>query len=450
MKKRIFLPLFYSGLVMFILSCSDSTPVGSGILEDDEIKVQYSEDFTITAKTVLNKASITFTALNNPIMRHYAGSVRDDVFGGVEASFYFQMLYFNSSQPNYADYQLDSLVMMLKVSPELTYGDSLAKFDIEVYRLLEDISSLDSIRSDASFLKEDTPIGIYRGYQPGRRDTLKIFDPIANREISLFDVVRVPMSRDFALELFDATEATGSNANLVNNFNGFYLKAVTTNNSMMSFDLTQSAANNLMFMYYSKIDNGDTTSTRFDYFLGSTTPLNYMYDYTESEVFGKFERNVEGDDVMYVQGLSGPDVELDLRDLLKLKDQNALINYVQLEFTLAKDKLTDTRFPPSQSLGLYKKNSNGNIESIKDLEISQFSGSRNILFNGDLENDPTTDISVYRMNITAHVKDMLKGIESGIVYLSVLDKADDPSRAILYGPQHSTNPIKIKITYTTP
>ena len=70
---------------MFILSCSDSTPVGSGILEDDEIKVQYSEDFTITAKTVLNKASITFTALNNPIMRHYAGSVRDDVFGGVRS-----------------------------------------------------------------------------------------------------------------------------------------------------------------------------------------------------------------------------------------------------------------------------------------------------------------------------------------------------------------------------
>jgi hypothetical protein len=437
-------------MVMFILSCSDSTPVGSGILEDDEIKVQYSEDFTITAKTVLNQPSITFTGLNNAIVNHYTGSIRDDVFGGVEASFYFQMLYFNTATPTFTDTRFDSLVIMLELSPGLTYGDSLAKFDIEIYRLLEDISTLDTIRSNVAISREDTPVGVIRGFQPGKRDTIKVFDPISRREVSLFDVVRVPMSREFALELFNATDVSGSNANLVNRFNGFYLKAVTTNNSMMAFDLTQAASNNLMFMYYSRIANGDTTSTRFDYFLGSTTPLNYVHDYTESEIFGKFERNVEGDDVMYVQGLSGSDVELDLTDLLKLKDQNALINHVVLELTLANDRLTDSRFPTSPSLGLYKKSSSGNMRSIKDLEIGRFSGSRSILFNGNLETDPTTDISTYKMNITAHVKDMLKGLESSKVYLSVLDKADNPTRAILYGPQHSIYPIKVKITYTTP
>ena len=161
MKKGIFLPLLLSVMVMFIISCSDSTSVGSGILEDDEIKVQYSEDFTITAKTVLSQPSITFTGLNNAIVNHYTGSIRDDVFGGVEASFYFQMLYFNSATPDFTDTRFDSLVIMLELSPGLTYGDSLAKFDIEIYRLLEDISTLDTIRSNVAISREDTACWCY-------------------------------------------------------------------------------------------------------------------------------------------------------------------------------------------------------------------------------------------------------------------------------------------------
>jgi hypothetical protein len=65
----------------------------------------------------------------------------------------------------------------------------------------------------------------------------------------------------------------------------------------------------------------------------------------------------------------------------------------------------------------------------------------------DTEN---ASLLTYKMNLTSHVKNILKGIESTKVYLSVYNNTANPTRTILYGPQHSSYPVKLRVTYTKP
>lgn len=442
-----------TGFLLIISSCGDSTPVGAGLVDEDEIKVEFSEDFIIGARTVLNSGTVTFSkneTLSSDV--HYAGEFEDPVFGKITSSFYCQNRYFSSFFPDFEDGELDSLVMTLRFDPTLTFGDSLASFDIEVYRLIENLDDLDSIASDSQFLIDSEPLAAAYGIVPGSIDTVVYYDPspLIMDTIRVTNVVRMTLDQNYAQELYNSVAATGSDENLVDLFNGYYIKVTTEDNSLMAFELPQSSTNNNISMYYTSIDGADTTSTRFDYLLGYIRPLIFEHDYIGTPVIDALQRDIEGDDIGYIQGFNGPDIELDLTDLLKLSAEEPLINYVTLEVTVASDAIPNAgQYPIAQALGLYKKNEDGFMQRITDLQIAETALVRESLFGGELEeSEDDSSVYTYKMNLTAHVKELLKGEESPILYLSIWEKRNNPTRTIIYGPQHSNYPMKLSVTYT--
>lgn len=114
--------------------------------------------------------------------------------------------------------------------------------------------------------------------------------------------------------------------------------------------------------------------------------------------------------------------------------------------TLAVENTDNQDFPPSPSLGLFRRESDGRIVEVEDLFLADLRGSREVVFDGTLN---TTGIeSTYSFNFTTHAKGILDGIDDGIIFISVFNKGEDPSRTIIYGPDHDTSPMKLNLTFT--
>ncbi len=432
---------------MAFMSCGDSTPVGSGLLEDEDLKVLYRDDFEIKASTVLTPPTITFTSLNNPISDHYIGELDDPIFGRSMSSFYFQMRYYSTGGlPDYEDAQLDSAVLMLQVNPELTYGDSTAAFDFELYRLRENILLLDTIYSDQVFVTDAVPLSTVNGFRPIDRDTFTITDPIQD-SITLSNVVRFRLDDAFGQEIMNTDIPDEGQADaLIDQFNGFYLTAISDKSSMMNFDLSSNSINSFLSVYYTI---NDSVSSRFDYVLGLDRPLLFNHEYAGTPVDEALTDTLGATDNLYIQGMNGVDVEIDLSDLLSLEGE-LLVNHAELEFTVAQESLADTiLYPVLSNIGMYKEASNGNLVEVDDLFTARTIGATSLLFGGVPEKGDNNEIT-YKINFTSHVKDILRGNESTTVYLSALSKGQNPGRTVILGPNHESHPLTLRITYTVP
>ena len=427
-----------------MVSCGDTTQVGSGLLEDQDLEILFEDDFLIEAKTILTEPTVTFTSLNNPIESHLVGELNDPQFGRSTASFYFQMRYFNTILPDYSSADLDSAVLMLQIDTTVLYGSRNDNLTFEVFRLKDNIVDIDTITSDDSFLIDASPIGVLQDYGPGSRREFAFFDPVFRSTIRLDNVIRIPIDNAFAQELLDTPiEEDMAADQLLEDFSGFFIRASSEGSSMMAFDLSGTSENSIFSLYYTP---ADTISTVFNYLLGFDRPVQFSHDITGTDVSEVLNSVAGPDDLLYVQGMNGPDVEIDLSDLFRIND-NIILNHAELEVTVAIEAIGDTSlYPISPALGLYKFNDAGVYVPVDDLEIASRTGAREILFDGTVLNESSE--FTYTMNFSSHAKDILNGIENTKVYLSVFNKGDNPSRTILYGPQAPLNPLKLRVTYT--
>ena len=428
---------------LLIGACSDSTPVGSVLLGNEDLEVVFEDDFDLSATTVITEPTLTYTAQNNSIQRHLVGQFNDPVFGASQSSFYFQMQYFGDIIPNYEGSTLDSGVLMLQLDTTFFAGDSVSNLDFEVFRLTEDISSLDSINSDAVFSIQGDALGRLENYSPVDGRIFRFFDPQFLDTLEFANVIRVPIGDDFSSEVLtiDGNEAPTS-AELVPIFNGFLLTAETEQSAMVSFDISILALQSFFSLYYT---GPDSIARVYNYPLGFDRPIVFEHDYTGTVIPDVLNVPVGGNDPLYLQGLNGVDVQVDISDMLRIND-NIILNHAELEITLATEDTQNPDFPASPSLGLYRMDNNGRLVEIEDLELADLRGSREVVFDGTLNTTGTE--STYSFNFTTHAKGILDGIDTGIIYISVFDKGADPSRTIVYGPDHDTSPMKLNLTFT--
>ena len=424
-------------------ACSDSTPVGSVLLGNEDLEVVFEDDFDLSATTVITEPTLTYTAQNNSIQRHLAGQFNDPVFGASQSSFYFQMQYFGDLIPNYEGATLDSGVLMLQLDTTFFAGDSVSNLDFEVFRLTEDISSLDSINSDAVFSIQEDALGRLENYSAIDGRIFRFFDPQFLDTLEFANVIRIPIGDDFSSEVLtiDGNEAPTS-AELVPFFNGFLLTAETEQSAMVSFDISILALQSFFSLYYT---GPDSIARVYNYPLGFDRPIVFEHDYAGTVIPDVLNVPVGGNDPLYLQGLNGVDVQVDISDMLRIND-NIILNHAELEITLATEDTQNPDFPASPSLGLYRMDSNGRLVEIEDLELADLRGSREVVFDGTLNTTGTE--STYSFNFTTHAKGILDGIDTGIIYISVFDKGADPSRTIVYGPDHDTSPMKLNLTFT--
>ena len=107
----------------------------------------------------------------------------------------------------------------------------------------------------------------------------------------------------------------------------------------------------------------------------------------------------------------------------------------------------ESNFDPVRRLFLVREDDNGNFRSIEDLAVANSLGALD-LFGGKPFTDNELAVRKYEMTITSHLQSKVDGLdESPLVILPQLS-LERAERVIIYGPGHSTFPIKLSVTYT--
>ena len=218
---------------------------------------------------------------------------------------------------------------------------------------------------------------------------------------------------------------------------------------MLSFNLLSPTSG--LTVYFHEEANPERIS---QYQLGVTslsTRLSAFEPELSPLVSSAISNPTTGDSILYLQGMAGPFIQIDIPYAEAFRDQ-IIVNKAELEFTVASQQDMDL-FPPSEQIVISQRNADGEFSVISD---ASFSADRSVnttlelfeLFGGNLIKDD--NISTYTMNISSQLQSIIDGdTDSPTLFLSVYPKHERASGVILYGPKHPQFPAKLNLTYTT-
>jgi len=123
MRINLLALIFISAL----FSCNEDISVGSSLLEDGAIEIDYTDSIRLEGQTieadpvVVYRSAISFTGST-----YLLGNVDDPVFGRSSAEVYFSVGLFNNQFPAFDTLQIDSVVMNLPLDTLGQYGRNQA------------------------------------------------------------------------------------------------------------------------------------------------------------------------------------------------------------------------------------------------------------------------------------------------------------------------------------
>ncbi|MEN0005421.1 MAG: DUF4270 family protein [Bacteroidota bacterium] len=448
--KGLHLSLWATLLLLLIHACSDPTLVGSDLLDSDRITVEFTDTIRVVARTTRGDSVRTYAPnFDSQINTYLFGDMSDPVFGRSVSSIYFQPLP-EVSNPDFFDIRIDSVILVLPYDTNAFYGNTEAVFGMDIFELDEIVDRSQEFYSDQTFLTKSTPITSV-DFQP-KRDSLAVVDfPGMDGEpdsTSYPAHLRIPLGIEFGQSLTRLDPSVYARDSIfVEFFNGIHLRPTTSNEGMLSFDLKNSTLAGI-HLYYVK---DDSIPRQFQYRLlsGSGKLTNFEHDYSGSPVEDFIDDENAGESFLFVQGMAGTDVTLEFPDLSDFKE-DVIVNQAILEVTVA-DFSDDPEgiFDPCEELILSKRNEDGGLELIDDLQLIVTRGlSREDLFGGQLEEVEDTGTLIYTMNLSGHFQNILDGVEPNQLIISVFPRPERANRSILFGTAHPENAINLKLAIT--
>ena len=471
MRQRSF-QLILLMAITAIFSCSEPTLIGSDLLEEDSVSLNFTDQTPIAGQTVQGDILQTyspFTAakLDNSLL----GSFDDADFGTGAASIYTQFALGTQSAPDVVGATVDSIILSLAFDTTLAgYGDLAQAFEIEVFSIGEDLQNVESYFSDQTFLISRNPIG--SATITPILDTVTVNSYVTDSLTldTLAPHIRIPLNESFG-ELFlqgQDTTLFESTVALQEVFKGLHITATSPDGGILNLDFSQVASR--ISLYYSTTVRLDVIQHeyQFDFNEANSRTVNLTSDVSNSTVEPFISSGL--DSLLFVQGMQGVNTEISFPDLSEL--QNIIVNRAELEFTVATSANTVAGFPLPTQLSITTLEEDG-LNLITDLQsviIQQ--GILNSLenFGGQLveEMENGTLLFKYKVNISDHFQKILDGevenkvtISAGVEQpiLSILGqpfrlfdilpaKASNASRAAFFGPNHSQYPVKLNLTFT--
>jgi len=433
--KRIIDYLFLLTICCGLNSCADDTNVGSDLLGSEDIEVLFTDDFDLTMN---QEGPIPFGY--NRLLFHSLGTLDDSAFGSFQSSFSVRPeLSSFSAFPNFTGATYDSAALVLKIDTSRYYGNPRALFDIEVFELLESIDDIDTFQTDQVFMMSQDPIGSITRLVPGDLDSTLFLDTRGDSTY-LQDVILIKLNRQFGGRIFADMENNNTASGFASLLDGLFVKS-SSSNSIVQIDL-RDAASSLTFFY--KDSTG--TAANFPYRFSSDNPVTFAYDLGSSIVAQTIDDGPL-DNQYYIQGHAGSIVELDISDINRLDDP--FVNHASIEVTVQGDSFIDTSlFAWPLALDILTREEDGSFRQVIDLELGNTTGTLDGVFEGGLVIDAEENIARYEMNITTHLKEVLKGTNTPILYLTVRNRVQNPNSLIIFGPDHPTYPARLKLTYT--
>lgn len=426
-------------LGLVLAACSKSTIVGSEILSDDFVDVAFTD--TTTIKLLNIKADSTRVYPPNS-STYLLGDIDDPVFGKTSTEVYSQIRKLFDI-PDMENAVLDSVVLSVSISSSGFWGDSLAIQDIEVFELGESISDYDSIYSNQQFQK-----GMLLGsksFNPVRTDTAAV---VVNGDTLYYNnIFRMQLDPSFGEKLLADTMALQNDTLIQELTNGLIIKASSVSNAVFGINnaVYLDDYTNKVILYYT---SNDTITRKHALTLGGKRGM-YIDNDRSNALIDNYLQNQEGSDtLLFLSGLQNSNLMMEIPSLDGFDD--VMINYAEIEFYVATLD-NSLRYTGVEQIHMLNEDEEGNLSYIEDLNISIIQNVINY-YDGLLveeENEEGFMIKKYNINFTNELKRRInEGDTSTRLLLVPAISSSRAYRSLLFGPESSSYPARLKITYT--
>jgi len=405
MEYRFRIAIFFIALLFFSSCKKDWNDLGSQFVVQDEL-ILLSYDNQPLEFSLIKEDSLS--TLNRPTF--FLGSMTEPIYGQSEASIYTELSLSSSNVDFGPSAEPDSIV--LRLSYEGYYGDTLSTLTIRVMEMLETIET-----STLNSSGEDTTHSVYSFEQFN-------FDPLPLGEIdfthppSSSNEIRIPLSIDLAQRFLDTDiENLIDNEAFQSFFNGLHVACDPVSSGGVLLELSASENSKLTLYYHTS----ELDSLTYDFNIDNNADkmTHWYHDYS-AEIESLFE--VENISYSYVQGGVGLRTYIDLPDLSSLQDSNFVIHKAELILPYVSSEI-DTIYTLPESLGLAAVNAEGNLEILNEDQnvqgLSYFNGAKN-------ETDKT-----YSFNIARYIEKVIA--------------EDYSSQLALYIPSSISQPYRVKL-----
>lgn len=432
-------------VLLFTQSCNDPTTLGSELLEDDRTQLSFFD--TISMELVQEAGEpVLITSTLNSYPSYLFGKMQDPIFGTSSAEIFMQLQPFEGDIPTLGTgYVIDSVVLALPYSPDFFYGRVASFFDLEVRQLSEVVSSESNYLSDTTFASEAPPLTT-ASYRP-RFDSISYVNYFGTSrgDTAEANMLRIPLSNRFggSLLTLDSAILVDEQA-FLNAFPGLHLKPTSTGEGIAAFDIDNPLTG--IYIYY-HIDN-----TYYQYQLRINTGI-LRYSAQNNDISGTVIEQVingnapeEAENTFFTQGMAGPVFRVEFPHLDQLRDKNIVINKAELEMRIGSipNDSSDV-FLPAEQLILTYRNEEGQQVLIDDVLITSNIEDQ---FGGVIIDAPGEEPDIYRMNFGTYLQKAIDGVAPSTVYVAVALKGYNAERSIIYGPDHPTYPMQLKVSGT--
>ena len=265
------------GIVALCLFSCKKTPdtIGNDLIDDNNYINVFHTD---TVEVLCHSYFDSIRAKN--VRYALLGSINDPVFGTTEAGFYTQFRFSSAGQSFGANPVLDSIVLQLSL--DSYYGDTMTLQTVHVYELMDSISS-----SEPYYNYSTLPVGtidLANGFQ--FRPRPKTTSHIYGTDTVTQPIIRIPLSHELGNFLMQIDSSAYNNPDVFkSHFKGLCLvcEAVGQNGAVSSINLTNNNLTRLQLYYH----DAATPQNALRYYYYVTSSDNYFnhfdHDYTQGD-----------------------------------------------------------------------------------------------------------------------------------------------------------------------
>lgn len=448
---RDLLVIFIGFLVIF--SCNKDSLVGSNLLDEDGVNVVFNDSTSIQTITVKGVDTILTNGVNKITQDLYLGEIYDSYFGFKKFESYFEVA-IGSIAPGFYDYknnafaQIDSVVLIVNISKDLFYGDTLASHNIQAFQIDQDIDDDEELYTFNNLSVFPNPISSLQSIVPNLQDYTIVYQ---GDTATTNPSIRIKLNDDFGQMILNDTLAVKKDSSFRELIKGIKLTSSTSKTSVIPLDMSVKTLNDLgnkLIVYYH-----DTIPKLYSFVLGGVRHNEVQSDITGSTLEAAYNSEIIGESLLYLQGFGSADVEIKMPNVNYANYGDILVKKAELEVTIA-DIPGDEPLDQPSILFLFTKDDEGKRSIIDDIILAQNSSLLETGYGGsvveELDGNGVLIRRYYNMNITRYFQSLVEkdSDESNTLYLGAAVPSLTPERSIFYGAESSVYPIKIKLTYS--
>lgn len=438
-SNHIIRKVLWLSLFALVLNCKkDENFIGTE-LQNEEINVSKIDNFTIETYTTLADSLRA-----DEISVSTLGSYNDIVTGKTTSSFFTQLripsdnLDFTAGGP-ITNLILDSVVLSLEYQD---YYGSLDAQTFEVYQMNEDMNIDSSYYNGRTFSNMGTDL-VQAGNGTQTPDPTSTVYADGD---SLPAQLRLRLDNSFGQSILNESgnATVADNASFVQFMKGLEVKVNNpsqANGEGAIFLMDLMSVNSKVTLYYRDTALNDTA--QFELLINNfAARVNHnTHDYSGTQVAAQLADSTLGQNEVFIHGLHGVKTEVNLSDILRLKDSGIIINKAVL--TMPVNDLASSPFDPNEQL-IIIRNENDTKYLLPDQTM--FSGQAGLDNVGGQYNE--TDHQ-YEFVITRYINNILTDkFPNNNLTLETSSSMVVPNRAVLFGHNSMTNKPKLTITYT--